>query len=140
MRIAILILVVLIGGCGPVGPIPGTKLSGDAKPWPVNLGDVGAAEVIQLETRGPYVVNLWGAVADGRYYVVSSRGLSGWAKRIQSDSKVRLKVDDSVYEMVASPVDDIDERNQIGAAFRSKYELDEERDFPDTILYRLEPR
>ncbi len=141
-KLALLLTLTLLAACEPVGLMPGGALSGDVAAPPSDWGPLDEADVVQLETAGPYSVNIWGVVVDNEYYIASARGHeSRWARRIDRRSpEVRLRIEDKVYELQAVVVDDETKLLNVADAFNAKYDTDAEADFPDVIVYRLEPR
>ena len=136
-----LCLGLILAACEPIGPLPGTGLSGQVVATPASWEPTNIVEVIQLETSGPRSVNIWGVGLDTGYYVASSAGeKSTWASRITRDPEVRLRIEDNIYELRAEVVTDAEELARVGAAFQQKYELDAGEDFPEATLYRLDPR
>lgn len=131
----------VLAACDPVGPVAGRKLSGEVKTPPADWTEIGKAEVVQLETEGPYSVNVWGVGLGPAFYVASAEGgETAWSKRISRDDKVRLRIGHDVFELQAVRVKDKDELEKVKDAYRKKYDLDAEQDFPEAIVYRLAPR
>ena len=141
-RVAAFILsALLLIGCEPVGPVPGTRLDGQDMPPPGNWLPLNTTEVIQLSTFDNYSVNLWGVATDQGYYVASSRGPeSKWASRITRNANVRLRIEGNIYPLSAAEVTDTEELEVVRAAFKRKYDLDADEDFPDAVVYRMDPR
>lgn len=145
MRIAWTVCVLLLGvGCDPLSMLPGGALSGTVRPTPEDWSFTDSVEVVQLETRpeDPYSVNVWGVAARGAFYVASGRGESNaWAKYISEDPRVRLRVNDDLYELRAVRTDDPSDREAFLAAAHEKYdfEVDEEQQV-QAILFRLVAR
>jgi hypothetical protein len=124
--------------------LPGGALSGTVEPAPADWSFTDAVEIVQLETRpdDPYSVNIWGVAARGAFYVASGRGEeNAWAKHLLEDPRVRLRVNDSLYELQAARTDDPAERDAFLEAAHKKYdfEVDEEQQ-SKAILFRLDPR
>ena len=96
----------------------------------------------QLETVGPYSVNLWYVgLEHGVYVVAASGGESRWARRISKDPAVRLRIENQLFELQATTLDETYPAfAEVQKAFRDKYDVDAEEDFPDIILYRLDKR
>jgi hypothetical protein len=139
--IIVLLIAMALVACEPIGPLPGTGLSGDVAAPPTDWASLDGAEIVQLETAGPRSVNIWGVgLADG-YYVAASQGNEAtWANRIGKDSAVRLRVNGLVYELFAVVVTDTDELKLVARAYKIKYQLDSKQDFPEAIIFRLDPR
>ena len=139
------LLVLSIGCGGPLAMIPGGKLSGTIQPVPTDWAFSDEFEDVQLETRpsDPYSVTIWGVADGARFYIASGRGLeSTWAKHIEADPDVRLRVGENVYELRALRTDDPQDRVRFLAAVKKKYdgfEPDEDQ-AAAAVLYHLESR
>jgi hypothetical protein len=134
-----------IGCGGPLVMIPGGELSGTIEPTPSDWSFSDEFENVQLETRpdDPYSVNLWGVGDGATFYIASGRGLeSTWAKHIEADPDVRLRIGDDIYELRAARTDDPQDRTRFLAAGKKKYEGFEptEEQTAAAVLYRLESR
>jgi hypothetical protein len=131
-------------GCDPISMLPGRALSGTVKPPPADWSFTDSVEVVQLETRpdDPYSVNVWGVAARGAFYVASGRGeSSAWAKHISEDPRVRLRVNEDLYELRAVRTDDPSEREAFLEAAHRKYDFEvNEEQQAKGILFRLVPR
>ena len=145
MRIAWMVCVLLLAlGCDPISMVPGGELSGTVKPTPADWSFTDSVEIVQLETRpeDPYSVNIWGVAAKGAFYVASGRGEeNAWARHLAEDPRVRLRVNEDIYELRAVRTDDPAERDAFLEAAHRKYdfEVDEEQQ-AKSILFRLDPR
>ncbi|MCR9260386.1 MAG: hypothetical protein NXH95_11730 [Pseudomonadaceae bacterium] len=113
----LLALLYLTSGCnGPLGPIPGSKLSGTVSDKAIQDWSFAAdIDVIQLETRpkDPHSVNTWVGVHEGKLYIPTSliRGDAepnnrDWVKHVMMDPKVRLRINGTIYPATASRVID----------------------------------
>jgi hypothetical protein len=132
-------------GCDPISMLPGGELSGTVEPVPSDWSFTDSVQVVQLETRpdDPYSVNVWGVAARGALYVAAGRGeSSAWAKHVLADPRVRLRVNEDIYELRAVRTDDASERDAFLEAAHRKYgdfEVSEEQR-ANAFLIRLEPR
>ena len=142
---AIAIPLLLVTACGPIGPIPGGRLSGKetaAAPTDWSFSDDG--EDVQLETRpsDPYSVNIWGAGIGSHFFVASGKGAEAeWAQHIVADPNVRLRVGDTLYDLRAVRVEDDASRDQFLAAGKRKYDWQPSGDEAENAwLFRLDPR
>ena len=104
-----------------------------------------AVATVQLETRpaNPYSVNIWGVADGARYYVAAGSGAKAkWTAFIAADPRVRLRVDQAIYELKATRVTDGAEEKRIGNLYATKYKLSGDRaaEASAAWLYRLEPR
>ena len=146
MRVTVLLAIsALVLACGPMGPFPGGRLSGDvAADLPDDWSFADAQETVQLETRpsAPYSVNLWGAGIGGRFYLASGGGGDArWVEYIAEDPNVRLRIGDTIYELRAVRVEDDAEGERFVEALTRKYDWEpsaEERE--NAWLFRLTPR
>ena len=137
---------------GPLGPIPGPKLSGAVVEKPVvQWSFVDAIQVIQVETRpeDPYTVNTWVTRARNHIYVFSSTEDKTWVQNILGDPRVRIRIDGRVHECSAVRVADLEEKRAFLLKMRSKYgghfefELEAwqyQWDTGEIALFRMEPR
>ena len=135
-----LLLLVLLAGCEylPFGQGP---LEGQVVANPNDWTEVGKVEIIQLETNGtdgPYSVNLWIANIEGTLHVFAGDNLSDWVANIQSDPNVRLGVNGSIYELMATRETSAE---KFGQEWKNKYgNRPRNENVDETYLYRLTPR
>ena len=112
-RLAPIVLSLALLACGPLGPLPGGRLSGEVAGAPPDWAFSDAEKNVQLETRpgDPYSVNVWGVAVGDHFYLASGQaGESKWAQYIVEDPEVRLRVAGTVYEMRAVRVEGETER------------------------------
>jgi hypothetical protein len=146
MRLAALLSLCLLAlGCGPIGPFPGGKLSGDvATALPDDWSFADTEMTFQLETRPskPYSVNLWGVSIGDRFYLASGRGGEArWVGHIAEDPNVRLRVGDTIYELRAVRVTNETDGERFLEALKRKYDWEpSRRERDDAWLFRLDPR
>ncbi len=156
MRISIRFLVItlsaMLASCGPLGPMPGGELNGElALDTPGDWSFSNAHKTIQLEVRpsDPYSVNLWCVASNGNLYVGAGQGASSaWARALLEDGRARVRIDTTLYAVVAQRVMAPDEIQTYLKALGAKYESSQAHpaDFqPDAgtpaaaILFRLDP-
>jgi hypothetical protein len=144
MRILI-VLIALSGAlaCGPLVMIPGGRLSGTVAPVPDDWSFSDDVETVQLETRpdDPYSVNIWGVAVGDEFYVASGKSDNAWATHIAADDRVRLRVDESIYELRAVRDDSADGRERFLAAAKAKYDFEPDPEqTSDAILFKLVAR
>ncbi|MFK7895467.1 MAG: hypothetical protein AB8G23_06505 [Myxococcota bacterium] len=147
---ALAVLVLL--GCGPVGPIPGGALSGEIGPAEVTDWSFAAeVETAQLETRpgNPHSVNCWFAAVGEDLYVPTSiilgpkkPELRSWVAHVAEDPRVRIRLGDAVFGREAVRVEEGPEFAAARLALESRYGIAiEDRDPEREIwIYRLDPR
>ena len=138
----VMLLVMMLVGCSdPLILLPGGLLSGETRAAPVKWADV--PETIQVETRpsDPYSINIWGVGIGENLYIATGSDGTKWTDFIAANSNVRVRFDTSVYELVASRVDDEAEREAVGSAYITKYDLDREDNWVlDSMIFRLDRR
>jgi hypothetical protein len=139
-------------GCGPMGPIPGGRLSGELGPSEVSSWEsVSEGKTAQLETRpsDPHSVNTWFVGIGPALYIPTSMILGpkepsgrSWVTHVSAAPEVRVRIDGVVYERVAVRVTDSAEYDRARTALEKRYDLDpQERDPERTIwIYRMDPR
>ena len=135
-------LVICMLACGPIVMIPGGKLSGSPQNVPSNWEFTESTEIFQLETNpdDPYSVNIWGIWSGDQFYVAGSKE-SQWTKNAAADSRVRLRVEDNLYELNAVTVTGDAEIETFSAGLAAKYDWEPEPDQRATsIVFRLDPR
>ena len=78
---------------------------------------------MQLETRpdDPYSVNIWVIALGDHLYVHAGDNRSRWVENMEADPNVRLRVDDSLYDLVAARVTSQEEFDRFGDAYERKY-------------------
>jgi len=145
----LLALAIFALACGPIGPIPGGRLSGPVENAPADWGFASDVGTIQLETRpdDPHSVNTWCGVVDGALYVPTSliRGTDEpsereWVANALADPRVRIRVGDSVYQARAVRVDDPTEREAARAALIAKYDVEPDPHSEAAWVFRMEAR
>ncbi len=146
MRYAVLFSLSLLAlGCGPMGPFPGGRLSGDvATGPPANWSFADEEMTVQLETRpsAPYSVNLWGVSFGDRFYLASGRGGEAtWIEHIAEDPNVRLRVGRTIYELRAVRVSNETHSERFLEALKRKYDWEPSvRERDRAWLFCLDPR
>ena len=121
--IPVLPVLLLAAACtDPFVVIPGGKLQGEITAIPEDWGVV--PEVIQLEVRpdNPYSVNIWGLADNGNLYVATQD--AKWAPMITADERVRVRIEDSLYELKATRVQDEREIANVVESYARKYNMD----------------
>jgi hypothetical protein len=122
------VLGLVLTACGPLVMIPGGELTGSVKPIPQNWKFSDAIDTVQLETRpgDPYSVNIWGVGLGEAFYVAAGDAESRWASFIAEDPRVRLKLNDDLYELNAVRVTDEAELDGFLTAVQRKYDFEVE--------------
>ena len=133
----------LLSSCGaPLGPIPGGKLEGELSPWPANWDHAEDCENVLLETdpADPYSVTIWGVGVKDEFFVGASARSNQWARKIESDPRVVLDVDGTLYRAHAEILTDAKTAEIVANKFFDKYDMDPENLEGDGAFYRLTRR
>lgn len=128
---------------GPIVTLPGGELSGETQAIPDDWSFSDSVDTVQLETRpdDPYSVNIWGVGVGGDFYVASGDADNTWARNIEADDRVRLRIEDAVYEMRAVRDDSPEARERFLAAAKAKYDFEPEPgQAEEAVLFRLVAR
>ncbi len=142
-RAAVLLALLAAAACDPVFVLPGGALSGTDRPMPEDWSFTRDVYTMQLETRpsDPYSVNVWGVEVNHNLYVASDGGVSRWAKALETEPHVRLRVGDDIYRLRAHRADDPRELEDVVDAYIAKYGGDREQSFVNSAwVYRLSAR
>lgn len=138
-----ILIVVLLSGCDPMGPLPGGALTGEVTTPPDNWALLAETETVQLETNpdDPYSVNLWVVSVESRLYIAAGGGETKWSTHFSTDPNVRLRIDRNIYELRASPVDNHQELEEVRLAYVDKYAMKSDSpQFDDSRVFRLDRR
>jgi hypothetical protein len=148
-RAILLLLLPLLLGTGPCGPVSGGRLGGEAGSVPGDWRFTDDVSTIQVETRPeePYSVTTW-CFTDGAALYLPSRQAARkpWVQNVVRDPRVRVRIDDRVYEMTATRVTDDAELRRLVPLLRAKYRMarwgmeDDPGSAPETWYFRLAPR
>jgi hypothetical protein len=138
------LLALLLGGCGgPFLLLPGGRLDGETAAAPDDWSLAETVKTVQLETNpeDPYSVNIWAVGMGPRMYVHAGANRSTWVEHMEADPRVRLRVEDVVYELAAARVTGQDEFDQFASAYEEKYgSRPRNEDVSEAWLFRLVPR
>ena len=146
------VLLAALACTGPIGPLPGGRLSGE--PGPTLVPDWGFTqehETVQIEVNpaDPHSVNTWCIGLGPNLYVPSSMILGpkdpeerGWIGFVKQDPNLRIRIDGKIYQRRAVRVTDADEYETALRALEAKYDEDPADRDPERIIwiFRLEPR
>jgi hypothetical protein len=133
-----------IAGCGgPFVLLPGGALEGSTVDTPDDWAFTDAVNTVQLETRpaDPYSVNIWVIAMEENLYVHAGANRATWVENMEADPNVRLRVNESIYELVASRVDGQGEFDRFSDAYEQKYgRRPRNENVAEAYLFRLGPR
>jgi len=134
----------LIAGCsGPFVLLPGGALEGTTAPTPESWAFTDDVSTVQLETQpaDPYSVNIWVITLDDALYVHAGENRATWVEHMEADPNVRLRVNESIYELVVSRVDGQEEFDRFSDAYEQKYgRRPRNESVVEAYLFRLVPR
>lgn len=121
--LALLLAAPLVACGGPFVLLPGGALDGETVPAPDDWSFTDAVDTVQLETRAadPYSVNLWVIALGPALYVHAGASRSEWVENMEADPNVRLRVNDSIYRLTASRVENQAEFDRFSDAYEKKY-------------------
>jgi len=100
-------------------------------------------DTVQLETKpaDPYSVNIWVIALDPNLYVHAGANRATWVEHMEAEPKVRLRVDESTYEVAASRVEGQDEFDRFSEAYEKKYgRRPRNENVKEAYLFRLQGR
>ena len=140
----VLMLTASITACsGPLVLLPGGALEGSTVAIPDSWAFTDDVKTVQLETRpvDPYSVNIWVIAIGENLYVHAGASRSTWVENMEADPNVRLRVDDSIYELVASRVDGQEEFDGFSDAYEQMYgRRPRNENVAEAYLFRLGAR
>ncbi len=139
-----LVLAASVAGCnGPFVILPGGALEGSTAATPDSWSFTDEVDTVQLETRpaDPYSVNIWVIALGDNLYVHAGDNRSRWVENMETDPSVRLRVDDSIYELLAARVEDQEEFDRFSDAYEQKYgRRPRNENVAEAYLFRLSER
>ena len=125
----LLVLLPVVVGCGgPLGPLPGGELSGAEVACPRAFpADVREIE-IEVRPDDPYSVTTWNVVQGGRLYIPADflNPVKRWPYFLEADPRIRIRTGALVYACQATRVEDADTIDRLRLAAAKKYDLDPE--------------
>jgi hypothetical protein len=143
LSLAIVLAAALVGCGRPLLLLPGGALEGTPAAAPESWSFTDEVDTIQLETNPaePYSVNLWVVALDEHLYIHAGANRSAWVEHLEADPNVRLRVDDSIYELVSSRVEAQEEFDRFSDAYDRKYGMRPRNgDVAEAYLFRLAAR
>ena len=149
--------ILLLAACEPKDRRPGTWLAGEVvEELPSDWSFIADHPEVFVETRPwygvPFSVTVVLGTRNGKLYVPSIYaeeaafpGTKYWNSVIADNPDVRLKIGNKLYEMKATPVQDIAEFREGAGALADKYDswagwLADESTAPPFVIIRLDPR
>ena len=120
---ALLISISLTACSGPFVLFPGGALEGTPAEAPSDWGFTAEVDTIQLETNPsePYSVNIWALGLGDVLYVHAGANRATWIENMEADPRVRVRIEDKVYTLNASRVNDQEEFDRFAEVYEQKY-------------------
>ncbi len=143
--LAMAALVTFLAACnGPLPFLSGGALDGPVVEAPASWADFGEPNgLMELETNpaDPYSVNLAYTIVGETLYAYAGDTRTAWVEHMEADPRVRMRIDDSIYELRAERVHDEAEIVAFAKAWTAQgsYHRDP-MELEDRWLYRLARR
>ncbi len=140
VRIFSLCALILVAACRPVLIFPGGELDGTLSQAPQDWSHTSAIKTIQLETRrkDPYSVNIWVIAMGPDLYVHAGANRTTWVEHMEADPNVRIRIEEKLYELGASRVEDEIEFARFSDAYEDKYDSrPRNENVAEAYLFRL---
>lgn len=143
-HLLVFLTLVCLAGCSePFIVFAGGKLSGEPEAPPADWSALADEETFQLETRpnDPYSVNIWAVGIGEDVYIGTGPDGTNWSGHIDDDPRVKLRVGETLYPLLAHAVTNREERGRVARAYADKYGLDQDENWlKDALVYRLDRR
>ena len=125
--LAVLSATLLAGCVDPDGPRPGLWLSGDIADNPSDCSFAHGQREIEVEVPTPYLlphsVTIWcGVVEDELHVAASAPDTKRWPGWADGNPDVRIRIEDQVYEVRLTPLEDPDEVDEAQYVWAEKYD------------------
>ncbi len=157
LTVGSIVALLLLAACEPKDRRPGMWLSGElVEELPSDWSFIAEHPEVFVETRPwygiPFSVTTVLGTRNGKLYVPSIYseeaafpGTKYWNSVIADNPDVRLKIGNKLYEMTATPVQDIAEFREGAGSLADKYDswagwLEDESTAPPFVIIRLDPR
>lgn len=123
--------------------LPGGALEGPTTATPDSWAFTDQVSTVQLETNpaDPYSVNIWVTALDDHLYVHAGANRSTWVENLESDPNARMRIEGSIYELVAERVETQNEFARFADAYDRKYgRRPRNENVDEAYLFRLAAR
>ena len=140
---SVFLLTCMLGCSGPFFLLPGGKLDGPVAATPTDWVFTDEISTIQVETRpdDPYSINIWVVGLDDQLYLHAGGNRTTWVENIEVDPNVRVAIDGTLYELIASRVEDAAEFATFADAYDAKYGIrPRNENINEIYVYRLGAR
>ncbi|MBB84827.1 MAG: hypothetical protein CL931_13550 [Deltaproteobacteria bacterium] len=122
--LALSVIALSMSACSrPFVFFPGGQLAGEVAPPPADWSFTDEISTIQIETNpaDPYSVNIWVLELEGALYLHAGANRAAWVEHLEADPRLRIKVDETIYELVSARVTDADEFARFAEKYEEKY-------------------
>jgi len=116
--------ILFLAACsGPFVLLPGGALEGSVAAPTGDWAFTDEINTIQFETNPaePYSVNIWITALGPNLYVHAGANRAEWIENMENDKRVRLLVNESIYELDATRVETQEEFDRFSDAYEVKY-------------------
>lgn len=143
ISIALFAALSLAGCADPFLLVPGGQLQGPVAEAPESWSATDEIDTIQFETNPtePYSVNIWVTALGPNLYVHAGANRATWVEHMENDPRVRIRVEETIYELDASRVNEQSEFDRFSDAYETKYGTrPRNENVSEAYLFRLAPR
>ena len=116
-------------------------MEGETAAVPSNWDFTRTIKTVQIETRpeDPYSVNIWIIDNGPVLYIHAGANQAEWVMHLESDRRIRVRIEGKIYDMVSSPIGDQEEFAMFADLYEAKYERrPRNEDVSEVYLFRLE--
>jgi len=126
MRSLLVVLAIALTSAACGGPfllLPGGELDGEVAAVPADWTFTDEISTIQIETNpaDPYSVNIWAVGIDDALYLHAGANRAAWVEHLDSDPRIRARIEDKIYELASTRVTDAGEFTKFADAYEQKY-------------------
>jgi hypothetical protein len=104
LLLPVLGFIVLFGGFGPIGPVPGGVLWGETHEPESDWSFTDSIKEIQVQTHVgvlPWSVTTWVLSSEGELFLAAGNCERIWTNRVKQDPDIKVRIAGKVYEMRA---------------------------------------
>ena len=117
--------VLVLAACAePLLTIPGGELAGEVVAVPADWAFTDDISTVQIETNpaDPYSVNIWAVGVGPHLYLHAGASRTTWVEHLEADPRLRVRVDQSLYELASTRVTEAEEFARFADAYEAKYD------------------
>ena len=127
---------------GPLGPIPGGPIRGEASTEdPAHWSFAGGESTLELEV-GVRSVTVWFVTYQNVLYVAAAEAArKKWPAEVVADPRVRIRVAGRIYDRKLVRIDDEALRSAVGRTFEARYQTTLTPEAKARVwVFRVDPR